>query len=225
MGYTNYFRNKRAFTDAEWKALTADVKKMLAESDIPVANGHGNKGSKPLFTSKHIMFNGVEDDSHETACVTKDAQEFEFCKTARKPYDALVVGLYKLIRKYDPNVTLSSDGGDEVFNTDITKIKVNNKWTYDAADFDVKVGDTVVLPPTPYQSDTNWEGVVTAIGSSYTGYIKKILGVKSANKPVTNLDIVAGILECECNLDTDVDEARRVAKIILNELAASLESR
>lgn len=115
MGFTHYFRNKRAFTDVEWKALTKDVKVLLANSDVPLADGHGNEGTKPEFKSDYIMFNGVEDDGHETACVTKGAQEFEFCKTAHKPYDKIVVEFYKLIRKYDPDVELSSDGGEEVF--------------------------------------------------------------------------------------------------------------
>lgn len=109
MGHTNYLKNKPALTDAQWKALTADVKKLLKETTIPVGNGHGEKGSKPVFTKDAILFNGIGDDSHETAAVSKHATDFEFCKTAHKPYDSLVVEFYKLIRKHAPGTIISSD--------------------------------------------------------------------------------------------------------------------
>jgi hypothetical protein len=115
MGYTHYYRNKRAFTDSEWAALIADVKKLLADTDIPIGNAYGDVGSKPHFGKDVIRFNGIGDDSHETAAVHKSAANFWFCKTSHKPYDKVVVEFYKLIRKYDPDVKLSSDGGDEIF--------------------------------------------------------------------------------------------------------------
>ena len=119
------------------------------------------------------MFNGVGIDSHETAVVYKQASSFEFCKTARKPYDSVVVEFYKLIRKHAPSTILSSDGGDEVFGG--TKIIVNDMYTYLSGEFDVKVGDTVTLPSNFKGSE--WQGTVTAIGSNYDGDCKTILGV------------------------------------------------
>jgi len=82
-----------------------------------LADGVGSPGTKPTFEENRIMFNGVEDDSHESAYVNKNGSEFGFCKTARKPYDSVVVAFYKLIRKYTGAV-LSSDGGDGVFYPD-----------------------------------------------------------------------------------------------------------
>jgi hypothetical protein len=116
LGFTHYYNNKRAFTNKEWSALTNDVRKLLSSCGVPIAGPHGTEGTKPVFTNTHIMFNGVEEDAHETAYVNKEATEFEFCKTARKPYDPVVVAFFKLIRKYDPNVELTSDGGSEVFD-------------------------------------------------------------------------------------------------------------
>lgn len=107
--------DKRAFTDAEWAALTKEVKKLLKNSKVPLANGAGDEGTKPQFDDNAISFNGVGEDSHETAFVSKDASGFEFCKTAQKPYDSIVVKFYKLVRKYDPLVKLSSDGGESIF--------------------------------------------------------------------------------------------------------------
>ena len=153
--------------------MTEDVKKLLKNSNVPLSNGNGDIGSKPVFTKHDIMFNGVGDDSHETAVVYKQASSFEFCKTARKPYDSVVVEFYKLIRKHAPSTILSSGGGDEVFGG--TKIIVNDMYTYYSGEFDVKVGDTVTLPSNFKGSD--WQATVTAIGSNYDGDCKTILGV------------------------------------------------
>jgi hypothetical protein len=168
--------------------LTEDVKKLLKNSNVPLGDANGNIGSKPVFNTRHIMFNGIGDDSHETAVVYKGASEFEFCKTARKPYDSVVVEFYKLIRKHAPSTILSSDGGDEVFGG--KKIVVNEKFTYLSGEFDVKVGDTVIVPSGFKGSE--WQGTVTAIGSAtttaldYDGDCKTILGVVQKD-PETNI--------------------------------------
>jgi len=181
MGYTHYYRDKPAFTDSQWAALTEDVKKLIKNSNVPLGDSNGEIGSKPVFTSRHIMFNGIGDDSHETAAVYKGASEFEFCKTARKPYDSVVVEFYKLIRKHAPSTILSSDGGDEVFGGQ--KIVVEQSYTYLSGEFDVKVGDTVIVPCSFEGSE--WQGTVTAIGSDYDGDCKTILGVVQKG-PETN---------------------------------------
>jgi hypothetical protein len=173
MGYTNYYKNKPAFTDAQWAALTADVKKLLKNSKVPLGDANGSLDSKPVFNSRCILFNGIGHDSHETAAVYKAASEFEFCKTARKPYDEVVVEFYKLIRKHAPETVLASDGGDKVFGG--KKIMINGQYTYLTGGFDVKVGDTVIVPSSFKGSE--WQGTVTAIGSKYDGDCKTILGV------------------------------------------------
>ena len=162
--------------------MTEDVKKLLKNSNVPLGDANGEIGTKPVFNSRHIMFNGIGDDSHETAAVYKGASEFEFCKTARKPYDSVVVEFYKLIRKYAPSTILSSDGGDEVFGGQ--KIVVNKNHTYLSGEFDVKVGDTVIVPCSFEGSE--WQGNVTAIGSDYDGDCKTILGVVQKD-PETNI--------------------------------------
>jgi hypothetical protein len=181
MGYTHYYKNKPAFTDSQWTALTEDVKKLLKNSNVPLGDSNGEIGTKPVFNSRHIMFNGIGDDSHETAVVYKGAVEFEFCKTARKPYDSVVVEFYKLIRKHAPSTILNSDGGDEVFGGQ--KIVVNKNYTFLSGEFDVKVGDTVIVPSSFKGSE--WQGTVTAIGSDYDGDCKTILGVVQKD-PETN---------------------------------------
>jgi len=185
MGYSHYFKNKPAFTDSQWAALTDDVKKLIKNSNVPLGDANGEIGSKPVFNTRHIMFNGIGDDSHETAVVYKGASEFEFCKTARKPYDSVVVEFYKLIRKHAPSTILNSDGGDEVFGG--KKIVVNGKFTYLSGEFDVKIGDTVTLPSKFNGSE--WQGTVTAIGSDYDGDCKTILGVEKKDPETNSFDM------------------------------------
>jgi hypothetical protein len=60
-------------------------------------------------------------------------------------------------------------------------IVVNHTWTYDAEGADVRVGDSVLLPTGDSRrrrrQGDRWVGTVTAVGSTYTGEAKKILGV------------------------------------------------
>lgn len=90
MGYTHYFSTLRQLTAEEWSRLSADVRTILEtvehRCEVRLANGAGDRGSKPEFTDSHIAFNGSGDDAHETFTIS-GAPERDFCKTARKPYD------------------------------------------------------------------------------------------------------------------------------------------
>lgn len=232
MGYSHYFKNKPAFTDSQWAALTDDVKKLIKNSNVPLGDANGEIGTKPVFNTRHIMFNGIGDDSHETAVVYKGASEFEFCKTARKPYDSVVVEFYKLIRKHAPSTILNSDGGDEVFGGQ--KIVVNKNHTYLSGEFDVKVGDTVTLPSKFNGSD--WQGTVTAIGSDYDGDCKTILGVVQKDpetKPfdmdqidpddqITTEEGIATILFDKYRLREEdaADASREILKFVCDQLSS-----
>ncbi len=88
---------------------------MLKNSTIPLAGNHGTLGTKPIVNANRISFNGVEDDSYETFQLTPETTDFEFCKTARRPYDPIVVEVLKIAKKHHPQLKLSSDGGQEVF--------------------------------------------------------------------------------------------------------------
>jgi len=78
---------------AVWKTVT-----------FRLPTGAGEKGTKPFFSDEEISFNGVGDDSTKRHWLPNRPANFEFCKTAQKPYDEVVVAFYKLIRKYDPSV-------------------------------------------------------------------------------------------------------------------------
>jgi len=73
-----------------------------------------NIPEQPEVSDSQIRFNGVGNDGYETFILKKNAytkDQFNFCKTAHKPYD-LAVGLVLLIAKnHSPNsIRVSSDG-------------------------------------------------------------------------------------------------------------------
>lgn len=120
MGYTHYWNQERNLTKAQWAAVIADIRTIIAyaqhDCGIALANGMGDGGTSPEINEAHISFNGVGDDSHETFFITRTIRtkpEYEgertdwgFCKTARKPYDAVVTAclcyLTTVTRREDP---------------------------------------------------------------------------------------------------------------------------
>ena len=86
MGYTNYWYNKRAFTDDEWKRVKDEYKWLTEMGEEIIVDQSENKDE--------IMFNGmaIKGLDHETFYINKknDKESFNFCKTARKPYDLAV---------------------------------------------------------------------------------------------------------------------------------------
>lgn len=143
MGYTHYWRQTRDFTDDEWLKLRQGAgqvvsalrnAKALRERDIPavpfdipLAYEDDEPDRPPVVSLDEIRFNGVGEDGHETFYLTRRKPEkrefdrlyetegaFDFCKTARKPYDAAVVAVLTIAHTVAPGVlTLSSDGTPE----------------------------------------------------------------------------------------------------------------
>lgn len=113
MGYTHYWSQQRDYTEAEWQQISATIKAIIAASDVAVASEYDRPNDAPEFTDDHILFNGVGDDGHETfGFMRKGEDDFQFCKTARKPYDEIVVAC--LIAASEMGViTWSSDGEGE----------------------------------------------------------------------------------------------------------------
>jgi hypothetical protein len=94
MGLTHYWRRPVELEATVFKAAVADIKKVLAEFDIPLAGWDG-KG-KPVLKHNYVRFNGLGEDAHETFGVDRMKavdvvdKTSSFCKTARKPYDMAV---------------------------------------------------------------------------------------------------------------------------------------
>ena len=111
MGYTHYWRGKGEFTVSEWAAICADARKILKTTRVKLWHEYDEPLAGPEITETHIQMNGAGDDGYETFVLTKHPSDFEFCKTAQKPYDAVVCAILISAHKHAPDVlTISSDG-------------------------------------------------------------------------------------------------------------------
>jgi hypothetical protein len=112
MGYTHYWRQQRDFTEQEWIMAKNAFTEIVKTTDIILVGPHGEKDTDPICNDDKIWFNGLEDDSHETFGIEKKmTSDFEFCKTACKPYDDIVTALLYFIKTEIPDVMIiSSDG-------------------------------------------------------------------------------------------------------------------
>ena len=97
MGYTHYWEFKSNPKDVKdgdkkFKKSVELLKKCLKDVSVKLAGGNGT--GEPVFTDTKVCFNGVDDDddAYETCYLALDNADykFDFCKTARKPYDVVV---------------------------------------------------------------------------------------------------------------------------------------
>ncbi len=126
MGYThyNYRPRNNAGSAYMYGKLALDAKAICEHAytiGIKLGDWSGENGTSPQFTEGEFSLNGIDDMSHETftwkAMPTQvewrknEPEIFDFCKTAMKPYDAVVTAI--LIRAkeiYGSCVSISSDG-------------------------------------------------------------------------------------------------------------------
>ena len=118
MGYTHYWHE-----DARPKEIPEKAVKIIKEI-VDKAYKAGliqreyNEKKPPVVTSKEIRFNGVNDDGHETFYYgvddkrpnIYDGELFDFCKTARKPYDEVVMKVLIVLARYLDGFEIGSDG-------------------------------------------------------------------------------------------------------------------
>lgn len=112
MGYTNYF-TVNSINDDQWDELVEDVKRIFNQAKKQGIELTGcASGPKPRANKDHIFLNGKEDDSHDTFAIKRGEGGWDCCKTARKPYDAVVKAI--LIRAEELGVVSSwSFDGDK----------------------------------------------------------------------------------------------------------------
>jgi hypothetical protein len=113
MGYTHYFPQSKSFTNSQWDKTQEGTKKIFdyCKNKGIVLKEESDVDDEPIVNDREIRFNGREDDGHETFLLKKDAKGFQFCKTARKPYD-MAVGLVLLLAKANGKdvIEVQSDG-------------------------------------------------------------------------------------------------------------------
>lgn len=111
MGYTHYFTQSRDASAAEWSAITADFRKLYAGGLLPTIRFGENHAAHPEISDDLVYFNGVRDNGYEPMLLAIDGEDFQFCKTARKPYDLAVVALLIIAHYHAAEVwRITSDG-------------------------------------------------------------------------------------------------------------------
>lgn len=121
MGYTHYwnFKNDTAPKDIEngeekfAKAanLGARLCDKVRKRGIEICGGDGH--FNPTFCAARVCFNGNAEkgEEHETFYIDTEDGAFNFCKTARKPYDLLVCLMLLAFKYYfKDDFEYSSDG-------------------------------------------------------------------------------------------------------------------
>lgn len=116
MGYTHYFRQNRAPTLDQWRAIAGGFKSLIGHAEdagdpLPIQREYDEVGA-PEITEERIVFNGIGDAGHETMLLERDGRGFQFCKTARKPYDRAVIALLILADRCAPGCWQVSSDGD-----------------------------------------------------------------------------------------------------------------
>jgi hypothetical protein len=118
MGYTHYFENKQDCPPEDWAKITDAFKRLQAtaiiNNDPLLIQKECDRAAAPSVNDLEIRFNGIEDDGHETFMLLRKKKRFNFCKTARKPYDRVVVAVLCLANHFAPDVwDIGSDGNAE----------------------------------------------------------------------------------------------------------------
>jgi hypothetical protein len=115
LGYTHYWNIANVSQHStRWGHLFTDLGKIVKASPVPLGSWDGEL-PKPAVGDGKISFNGLGDDSHETFQISSsnlDTDRRWFCKTARKPYDIVVVACLATLKDiFGDECSVSSDGG------------------------------------------------------------------------------------------------------------------
>ncbi len=101
MGYTHYWKSEN-LNEKKFKQAIKSMRLVLEQQkdilEIPKKR-----------SSDSLSFNGIGEDGHEDFFLALNLN-FNFCKTARKPYDIAVVACLCILEHFCPDAGVSSDG-------------------------------------------------------------------------------------------------------------------
>ena len=110
MGYTHYWRKPNPISLGAWEQIKDDAQKLIAASPVTIQY-EDDDVRPPEVSDAHIRFNGVGEDSYETFVLDPAMDEFQFCKTAAKPYDLIVCAILAVAQEHaGKSIRVSSDG-------------------------------------------------------------------------------------------------------------------
>jgi len=111
MGYTHYW-NHNGFNKEDWAIAQDGARRIIEASEVPVQFEYDDD-ALPDISDDVIRFNGIDDDGHETFYMPRTDISFAFCKTARKPYDEIVVAILGMLADINSVFEWSSDGSSQ----------------------------------------------------------------------------------------------------------------
>jgi len=115
MGYTHYFETKGEIR------INVPVIKAIVEKFKDIIDHDETSDQNCIVNDEMILLNGIEDLGHETFVIRGNVKEWEFCKTARKPYDIVVCMILLVLKKENGKMfSFSSDG--------FCKKGIDNEW-------------------------------------------------------------------------------------------------
>jgi hypothetical protein len=148
MGFTHYWTRTLPVNPEKWAELnriTTEIVRLVEGKKTTTAGGYysdkpvklarrkgKNTFAGDIFTNnaEKIAFNGIGELSHETFYLpgpeSNDADAWSFCKTARKPYDVVVVAVLTAANSLGI-LTWSSDG-DPADHVDGIKLYTEAKY-------------------------------------------------------------------------------------------------
>jgi hypothetical protein len=158
VGYTHdwelpddYSLAETAKTAKLFKRALPTIKKILKEYTSIIQLDSGCP-KPPKVTREQIMFNGKGDDGHETF-LFKPSGGWEFCKTARKPYDMVVCMVLLVLKAYMPRLKLGSDGFCGSLADQSNGVVFDENWNkamLEVAKYGVKCKGVIIKERPPY---------------------------------------------------------------------------
>src|SRR5712692_8898617 len=97
MGYTHYWRNSAERIPAQAVMIIRDIVDQAYADHI--IQYEYDAAKLPVVNKTEIRFNGIGENGHETFHFTVQDGTVAFCKTARKPYDEIVMKVL-IVLKY-----------------------------------------------------------------------------------------------------------------------------
>lgn len=115
MGYTHYWRpvGTGTFSADKWNRICDFARKVVLDYDARVCFEEDMEYIPPHVSDEAIRFNGQGTEAHETFWLSPKLEAFQFCKTARKPYDREVTAILAYAAMEAPDVIQVTSDGDE----------------------------------------------------------------------------------------------------------------
>lgn len=108
MGYTHYWKHS-TIDKMTWDSILIAAEELIRHSPVELRFDY-DIDEPAQCDEECIRFNGVGDNGHETFLLTREMQLFEFCKTARKPYDLIVCAILAVAAEQAFQIEVVSDG-------------------------------------------------------------------------------------------------------------------